>query len=77
MVQKYTPRDFRTRCQSIMSDILLKAPANQRQIDSRENLFFLLRALSTEAHTKERNVLWETSVTNEEIEMYRRQNGFL
>lgn len=50
----------------------INAPANQRQIDSRENLLFLLRILATEAHAKERNVLSESSVTNEQIEMYIR-----
>ena len=53
----------------------LNASANQRQIDSRENLFFLLRTLYTEAHTTEHKEPLESSITNDQIEAYVNRNG--
>ena len=53
----------------------LNASVNQRQIDSRENLFFLLRTLCTEAHAIERKEPLESSIKNDEIEAYANRNG--
>ncbi len=53
----------------------LNAPPNQRQIDSRENLFFLLRTLYKETHATERKEPLESSITSDQIEAYLNRNG--
>lgn len=53
----------------------LNASVNQRQIDSRENLFFLLRTLYTEACATKRKEPLESSITNDQIEAYVNRNG--
>jgi len=73
-VQEYHPRDLRTRCQSIMNESL-NASANQRQIDSRENLFFFLRTLYTQAHGTGSKELLDSSIADDQVEAYVSRNG--
>jgi hypothetical protein len=48
---------------------------NQRQIDSRDNLFFLLRTLSATAHAPVHKAPLNSSITNEQIEIYINRSG--
>jgi hypothetical protein len=55
------------------------ATTDQRQIDSRANLFYLLQTLAqhAQARANECKSCVESSITNEQIETYVSRNGLM
>jgi|KBSMisStaDraftv2_1062788.scaffolds.fasta_scaffold05256_7 hypothetical protein len=55
------------------------ATTDQRQLDSRANLFYLLQTLAedAQARTNERKMCIESSITSEQIEAYVGRDGLI